>query len=712
MTPLALPLLLLVLLLMSCLDTSASAPAHAAAAASSSPSSRAADLARDNEASERQENLRLVLSELNRIARTPWPDAPASDAATPPLEYVLHGVHSTHVDERLGDLVRRVPVYRTVRGFDEKRRRHVTYQTLMHEEQLYRTVVERTITYHVVLRRRTEHELAERAKIKAENAAHECSASGGGTGVELGEGDQQHPSCSLSPPHPPPPPCPTSLVHAVVSVSTDRDGHRALSGLRSASRAELQGWWTAFLAREHGNDNTLAHSDRAASATYAQLQEKHLREHDAYLRTIHARLQGQPPREVPVEGGGTTNATTAAAPPPPGRLRVVSVNIFNMNYWRHRIPLISAVLQAEGAGSEGGGGGRDPALDFVGFQEVRALRSDVPFRKPPHYGSRMQVSDLVSMLPEMEFVFEPAMGFRESGGEFVQEGLALFSSWPLTSSRAEKLLRDPKDPADFHQRIVLHAVARTAWGQVHLLTTHLSLSAAARERTLPQIGRLANSLLPEPSILLGDMNAAATDEPQMLLREPFYFRDAWTELHGSSPEAERKGQTFHAWDRRSRIDLVLTNSRGIVDNGALAPSSSSSSVASQSPVGHLTVPSLSPASMHIAGNTSERLSTSARLAPFLPFELLGGVQDLHDEMFPSDHLFPVVDYIVALPATSEQDKQQQQSQQQPQQDVASVVATPAPQLQQPQQVDLSKPQPLAGGIGLLPVLDADLSDEL
>jgi hypothetical protein len=287
--------------------------------------------------------------------------------------------------------------------------------------------------------------------------------------------------------------------------------------------------------------------------------------------------------------------------------------------------------------------------------------------------------------------------------------LALFSSWPLSSSRAEKLLRDPKDPADFHQRIVLHAAARTPWGQVHLLTTHLSLSAAARARTLPQIGRLANSLLPEPSILLGDMNAAATDEPQMLLREPFYFRDAWTELHGSSPEAERRGQTFHAWDRRSRIDLVLTNSRGIiVDNGALAPSSSSAASSSGPSVGHLTVPSLSPSSMHIAGNTSERLSTSARLAPFLPFELLGGVQDLHDEMFPSDHLFPVVDYIVALPATSAATKQQQPSQQQ-QQDIASVVAAPAPQ---PQQVDLSKPQPLAGGIGFLPVLDADLSDEL
>ncbi len=639
-------------------------------------STRSAEAQRELEVTERRANLQVAMAKLNEIAAMPWTGAPESHATFPP-SYALYSVHSSTLVEHIGELVRLVPAYRTVRGFDEKNRRHVTYQTLVHEHQPYRTVVDRTITYHLTLRRRSEEEIAARARDAAAAQAHACLAS-------------EDPSCA-----PPSPLLPSSLLHVIISISTDRDGFRAVSGLRSASKGELEAWWAVFLAKEH--DQTLpaagAGSPKAASASFAQLQAQSLAEHESYYRTIQARLQGQPPLDLSALKDGATREE--------GRIRVMSANIFNFNYWHLRKDLVRDALHNSSKTSSGKQQESIPVADFVGFQEVRALRSDVPGRRPPHRGERMQVTDLSAMLPNYEFVFRPAMGFRESGGEFVQEGLAIFSAFPLTNVGEELLQRDQRDEGDFHQRLLLHARAITPWGPINILTTHLSLSAEARKRTIPQLGRFALRLLPEPSVLVGDFNAPAEAEPQLLLASPFNFRDAWIETKNPNAE-ESEGWTFHAWERKSRIDLVLTNSRG--DSPRAVKTGASDSAASTPPSsssGHLTNPSLTPISLSILADTP--VSISAR--GWGELELLGGVTALKDQMFPSDHLFPMATFKARKwsegeRVQSEEERKEVEAKLEQQAIVAAFAAQEAKLRLKTAPLDASKPQPLVGGIGL------------
>lgn len=288
--------------LSSSADAAPSHPSHAAQAAA-----RAEAGARDAAAQERRESLAHALSELNRIAAEAWPGAPDSHAAHPPV-YALHAVHSYSVVASQGDLVQRVPVYRTVRGYDEKKRRPVLYQTLVHEERLQRVVVDRSATMHLVLRRRSAEELAAAARDRAADRAHECVAS-------------EEPSCA-----PAQQPDPSALLHALMTVATDYEGHRATTMLRSASVEEVAGWWAAFLALgEHGEHRAQAQAQaqadpRATSAVYAAKQDSYLRAHAAYLRPIHARLQGQPPYVCPPDEADA------------GSLTAMSVNIWSV--WR------------------------------------------------------------------------------------------------------------------------------------------------------------------------------------------------------------------------------------------------------------------------------------------------------------------------------------------------------------------------------------------
>lgn len=277
--------------LSSIADAHPSHPSHAAQAAA-----RAEAAVRDAAALERRESLAHALGELNHIAAMPWPGAPDSHVTHPPV-YALHAVHSYSVHATLGDLIRRVPVYRTVRGYDEKKRRPVLYQTLVHEEQLQRVVVDRSATMHLVLRRRSPNELAAAARDRAADRAHECVAS-------------EEPSCA-----PAQQPDPSTLLHALLTVATDYEGHRATTMLRSASVEEVASWWGAFLAREHGEQH--AHGDRTTSAVYAAAQDAYLRAHASYLRPIHARLQGQPPYDGSLDAGA-------------GSITAMSVNIWSV----------------------------------------------------------------------------------------------------------------------------------------------------------------------------------------------------------------------------------------------------------------------------------------------------------------------------------------------------------------------------------------------
>jgi endonuclease/exonuclease/phosphatase family metal-dependent hydrolase len=291
-------------------------------------------------------------------------------------------------------------------------------------------------------------------------------------------------------------------------------------------------------------------------------------------------------------------------------VKVVSANLWNHNHWELRKELIKEIISA-----------RNPAL--IGFQEVRS-------RKISHQSkARYQVADLQDILPGYEFVFQPAMMFKEEASgrpELVHEGLAIFSRLPIISSDFLKLSyaihphnyfinflfrrRDPNDEADFHQRICLRVLVQTKSGPLNFMTTHLTLSESSRDRTLEEIGAFAEQS-EFPTILVGDFNAGAPEAMKILSK--YGFIDSALEIH---PEWEKdpSGYTFNTWFEKSRIDLVLCR-----------PSTSSFSDG-----------------LKLSTSAANLLGTSGKRIPGL--SSAGGVSDTKDLLFPSDHKFVEIDY--------------------------------------------------------------------
>mmetsp|Transcript_15097 Transcript_15097/g.21002 ORF Transcript_15097/g.21002 Transcript_15097/m.21002 type:complete len:219 (+) Transcript_15097:199-855(+) len=161
-----------------------------------------------------------------------------------------------------------------------------------------------------------------------------------------------------------------------------------------------------------------------------------------------------------------------------------------------------------------------------------------------------QVEDLRKMLPGYQFVFEPAMLF-DQGNELHQEGLAIFSRYPILKTDHLKLTRDISDQADFHQRVVLHAAVSSPIGTVHVFATHLSLSSSARTRTLEEIAEYVKSF-DGPKVLVGDFNAILEqEEPSFIQRHG--LKDCWRSLNPSEA-----GWTFSSWTPKSRIDYIFS----------------------------------------------------------------------------------------------------------------------------------------------------------
>lgn len=258
---------------------------------------------------------------------------------------------------------------------------------------------------------------------------------------------------------------------------------------------------------------------------------------------------------------------------------------------------------------------REQAPDVIGFQEVRARKVAV------HNESRSQVADLAALLgPGYQYVpltasrstvtvshstfisshrytYVPAMGFAESEHEYVHEGLAIFSRFPIVASDHLRLSRDPNDGSDFHQRICMRARIATPLGFVNMMTTHLSLSKRARRRTLKEIGKWAAESK-EPSVLVGDFNAEFGARDSNPLVSKHGWHDAWADMHAAG--AKQKGWTFNTWEPKSRIDYVLL--QGLTALG-----------------------------ISVEGSKGEAWST--HLWP------IAGVKDMKRTMFPSDHMF-------------------------------------------------------------------------
>lgn len=246
-------------------------------------------------------------------------------------------------------------------------------------------------------------------------------------------------------------------------------------------------------------------------------------------------------------------------------LRVASYNIWNVNSLNkgedyetrlHRLTRFISSL----------------SLDVLGLQEVRL---EVTESKPARTRrksrtstkTQSQISDLARALPGYHFVYQPAMLYMEKFQERKEEGLALFSRYPILSSDYKLLHRNESDAEDNHQRICLHAqLDIPQMGPVHVFVSHLSLSQRAQERSVVEIWTYMQTFS-GVKLLMGDMNAEAHSKPMRFLTGEVPVGSVWTsELYDAwmlavAASSDQAGLTFSAVEDNlsKRIDYIFAS---------------------------------------------------------------------------------------------------------------------------------------------------------
>ena len=137
------------------------------------------------------------------------------------------------------------------------------------------------------------------------------------------------------------------------------------------------------------------------------------------------------------------------------------------------------------------------------------------------------------------------------------EGLAIFSQYPILEVSSLKLSRDLLDQEDAHQRVILRALLDTPVGQVNVFNSHFALTEIARKRAVLEFWEWIQQF-PTPHIFMGDLNAEPDDIAIEFLTGTKQingiqgdFIDAFTQV-GSLEE-----YTFPSDDPIKRIDFIL-----------------------------------------------------------------------------------------------------------------------------------------------------------
>jgi endonuclease/exonuclease/phosphatase family metal-dependent hydrolase len=181
--------------------------------------------------------------------------------------------------------------------------------------------------------------------------------------------------------------------------------------------------------------------------------------------------------------------------------------------------------------------------DLIGLQEVHA---------PNAIGAEGQAHELARLVEGYEVIVSPGM-VTPSGRS---EGVAILSRHPILDCESVHLSQDTEDHLDrFGPRVVLRALIETTDGRVDAFVTHLSLSARARLRTVPEwLDFASRGRAPSSSrgaVLMGDLNAEP-DEPAIGLMTGGWL-DAWASASGS----DARGGTWPAIAPFRRIDYVF-----------------------------------------------------------------------------------------------------------------------------------------------------------
>lgn len=230
---------------------------------------------------------------------------------------------------------------------------------------------------------------------------------------------------------------------------------------------------------------------------------------------------------LPSCGAARTGATATPAPP---QLRVLTLNTFAGNDLDRRSNLarVAALLDSLEIG-----------VAFLQEVDRRTGRS-----------GGVDQADSIGRLANMHVAFGRAMDY--DGGEY---GIAILSRLPLGAVTVVPLPVQPTDTAGqpTEPRVLLHVVARSGAGPLHLLNTHLDHRGAASGRHQQVVQLLAyvadNVPRGAAAILAGDMNA--TPGMPEVRAVGVAFADAWTAC------GRGDGATFRADAPDRRIDYVF-----------------------------------------------------------------------------------------------------------------------------------------------------------
>ncbi|XP_062516796.1 uncharacterized protein LOC134192120 [Corticium candelabrum] len=253
------------------------------------------------------------------------------------------------------------------------------------------------------------------------------------------------------------------------------------------------------------------------------------------------------------------------------QLKIATYNLWNFNgydegVYKNRMDQFGKLCQQNDA-------------DIFGFQEVR-----FDFNKQKYKGPS-QVEHLSEFLPQYQFMFQPAMSYPEQAFDRVEEGVSIFSRYPIVNHSYILLSRDLSDTGDTHQRICLHVEVETPQLQrVHIFNTHLSLSEKARNRNVLEMWSFIQAHS-KPWILMGDLNAEPHSKAMRFLAgletiegiSTKGFQDAWTALYPEPrpgapgaytiDEARDPGLTFSTLEETlvKRIDYLFLALDGRAD---------------------------------------------------------------------------------------------------------------------------------------------------
>ncbi|XP_071090459.1 uncharacterized protein [Haliotis cracherodii] len=187
--------------------------------------------------------------------------------------------------------------------------------------------------------------------------------------------------------------------------------------------------------------------------------------------------------------------------------------------------------------------------DIIAFQEVR-----FEYQKGGKLGPN-QAQHLADMLQGYQFVYQPAQLQPNSVKDGrTEEGVAVFSRYPITSHHSLPLFRNQSNSADLHQRMCQHVeVQLPNQKTVHIFNTHLSLSHEAREQSVMEMWNYMR-MFEGAAILTGDLNAEPQENAIRYLREKTSLIDTWQHLHGN-----RGGYTFNTLNKAltKRIDYIF-----------------------------------------------------------------------------------------------------------------------------------------------------------